>query len=62
MYVQPDQINSNITNSVNIQHMPVEKINAGDTDIAYKIFGKGNPILLINDVSTIMDDRNPSIL
>jgi len=36
VYAQPDQINSNITNSVNIQNMQVKKVHAGDIDIAYK--------------------------
>jgi hypothetical protein len=36
----PNQMNSNITNSVNIQDIPVKKIHVGDIDVAYKMFGK----------------------
>ena len=36
----PDQMNSNTTNSVNIQDLPLEKVRVGDIDIAYKMFGK----------------------
>jgi hypothetical protein len=37
-------------------------VRAGDIDIAYKIFGKGNPILLINGYSQSMDDWDPILL
>ena len=41
-------MNSNTTNSVNIKDIPLEKVRVGDIDIAYKMFGKGYPILLFN--------------
>jgi hypothetical protein len=44
-------MNSNTTNSVNIQDIPVKKVHVGDIDIAYKVFGKGDPILLLNGAS-----------
>jgi hypothetical protein len=46
MYSQsdPDQMNSNTTSSVNIQDIPLEIVRVGDIDVAYKMFGKGNPI------------------
>ena len=34
----------------------------GDIDIAYKMFGKGEPILLINGASDNMDAWDPSFL
>jgi len=40
-------MNSNVPISVNIQSIPVKKVHVGDINIAYKTFGKGNPILLI---------------
>ena len=43
----PDQMNSNTTNSVNMQDIPLKKVHVGDIDVAYKMFGKGDPILLI---------------
>ena len=39
-YGQPDQMNSNVTNSLNMHDIPVKKVNVGDIDIAYKIFAK----------------------
>jgi pimeloyl-ACP methyl ester carboxylesterase len=58
----PDQMNSNTTNSVNIQTIPLEKVPVGDIDIAYKMFGKGDPILLYNGLSDGMDAWDPSFL
>jgi len=34
VYGQSDQMNSNITNSLNIQNMPIKKVHVGDIDIA----------------------------
>ncbi len=50
-----NQINSNITNSLDIQSIPAKKVHVGDIDIAYKIFGKGEPILLISGSGNAMD-------
>ena len=58
----PDQMNSNTTNSVNMQDIPFEKVRVGDIDVAYKMFGKGNPILLFNGASDGMDAWDPSFL
>jgi pimeloyl-ACP methyl ester carboxylesterase len=58
----PDQMNSNTTNSVNIQDIPLEKVRVGDIDVAYKMFGKGEPILLFNGASDGMDAWDPSFL
>ena len=58
----PNQVNSNTTNSVNIQDIPVKKIHVGDIDVGYKMFGKGDPILLIQGVGGSMDSWEPSIL
>jgi pimeloyl-ACP methyl ester carboxylesterase len=57
-----DQMNSNTTKSVNIQDIPLEKVRVGDIDIAYKMFGKGEPILLFNGASDNMDAWDPSFL
>jgi pimeloyl-ACP methyl ester carboxylesterase len=60
---QPNQMNSNnITNSLDIQSIPAKKVHVGDIDIAYKIFGKGDPILLINGYSQSMDNWDPTLL
>ena len=58
----PDQMNTNTTNLVNIQDIPLEKVHVGDIDIAYKMFGKGYPILLFNGASDGMDAWDPSFL
>jgi pimeloyl-ACP methyl ester carboxylesterase len=58
----PDQMNSNATSSVNIQDIPVKKVHVGDIDVAYKMFGKGDPIILFNGASDNMDAWDPSLL
>src|ERR671918_3176183 len=58
----PDQTNSNTTNSVNLQDIPLEKVHVGDIDVAYKMFGKGDPIFLSNGASDNMDAWDPSFL
>jgi pimeloyl-ACP methyl ester carboxylesterase len=58
----PDQMNSNTTNSVNMQDIPLEKVRVGDIDVAYKMFGKGDPILLFSGASDNMDAWDPSFL
>ena len=57
-----EQMNSNTTNSVNIQDVPVKKVHVGEIDIAYKVFGKGDPILLLNGASDGMTAWDPSLL
>jgi pimeloyl-ACP methyl ester carboxylesterase len=60
--LDPDQMNSNITNSVNIQNIPIKKVHVGDIDIAYKTFGKGKPILLVSGAGGDMNAWDPSTL
>jgi pimeloyl-ACP methyl ester carboxylesterase len=60
---QPNQMNSNnITNSLDIQSIPAKKVHVGDIDIAYKIFGKGDPFLLISGSGNVMDVWPSSML
>src|SRR5207253_10982470 len=62
-YGQPAQMDSNVTNSLNIQNIPVKKVHVGDIDIAYKTFGKGDPILLISGLGNNMTNAwEPSTL
>lgn len=56
----PDHTNSNTTNLVNMQDIPLEKVRVGDIDVAYKMFGKGDPIILFNGASDSMDAWDPS--
>jgi hypothetical protein len=58
-----NQINSSITtSSLNVQNIPTKKVHVGDIDIAYKTFGKGDPIILINGYSVAMDTWHPTLL
>ncbi len=57
------QTNSTNTNNlVNIQDIPLEKVHVGDIEMAFKMFGNGDPILLIQGVGGSMDDWEPTIL
>jgi pimeloyl-ACP methyl ester carboxylesterase len=58
-----DSNNNTNANSLNIQNIPAKKVHVGDIDIAYKTFGKGEPILLFNGASDTMDNAwDPSFL
>jgi pimeloyl-ACP methyl ester carboxylesterase len=58
----PAQTNSNTTNSVNMQDIPLKKVHVGDIDVAYKMSGKGEPIILFNGASDSMAAWDPSFL
>ena len=58
----PDKTNSNSTNAVNTQDIPLKKVHVRDIDVAYKMFGKGEPILLFNGASDSMDAWDQSFL
>src|SRR5438445_10944448 len=62
VYGQLDHMNSNVTNSLNIQNIPVKKVHVGDIDVAYKTFGRGDPILLVSGASNVMDAWDPTVL
>ena len=62
VYGQQDRMNLNTANSLNIQNIPAKKVHVGDIDIAYKMFGKGDPFLLISGSGLVMDAWEPSIL
>jgi hypothetical protein len=53
-------MSSNTASSVNIQDIPLKKVHVGDIDVAYKMFGKGDPIILFNGASDNMDAWYPS--
>ena len=54
--------NNSTAATLKIQDLPVEKVRVGDIDIAYKTFGNGDPILLINGLSAAMDIWDPTLL
>ena len=63
-YGQASQGNSDKTNAnlLDVQNIPAKKVHVGDIAIAYKIFGKGDPILLISGSGLVMDTWEPSTL
>jgi pimeloyl-ACP methyl ester carboxylesterase len=44
-----------------MQDIPLKKVHVGDIDVAYKMFGKGDPIVLFNGASDNMDAWDPSL-
>jgi len=59
------QVNSdknNTANSLNVENIPLKKVQVGDIDIAYKVFGKGDPILLISGSFSDMNAWEPFTL
>ena len=60
VYGQQDKTNFNATDSSNIQSIPAKKVQVGDIEIAYKMLGKGDPILLFNGASDGMDQWDPA--
>jgi hypothetical protein len=63
VYGQQNLMDTSVTDSSpNIQNIPVKKVQVGDIDIAYKMLGKGDPILLASGSSSNMNAWEPSIL
>ena len=62
VYGQPDMTSLNVIDSSNLQSIPAKKVQVGDIDIAYKMLGKGEPIVLFNGASDGMDAWDPSFL
>jgi hypothetical protein len=61
-YGQANKMNSNLTNPVSPQNIPPKKVHVGDIDIAYKMFGKGEVLLLIPGSSMTMDEWEPNVI
>ena len=57
----PDQMNSNTTNSVNIQDLPLEKVRVGDIDIAYKMFGIVEGMNGLRDIIPAIDNSSAAV-
>ena len=55
------QTNQTVSNA-DLLNIPAKKVHVGDIDIAYKMFGKGDPILLFNGASDGMNAWDPSFL
>jgi|SRR5689334_20860343 hypothetical protein len=54
--------NNTNTNSLDVQNIPAKKVHVGDIDIAYKVFGKGDPYLLISGSGLVMAAWDPTML
>jgi pimeloyl-ACP methyl ester carboxylesterase len=54
--------NATNTNLVNTQDIPLQKVRVGDIEMAYKMFGEGDPIILHNGASDNMDAWDPVLL
>jgi alpha-beta hydrolase superfamily lysophospholipase len=48
--------------SLDIQNTPAKKVHVGDIDVAYKTFGKGDPILLIPGASDGLNRWDPTMI
>src|SRR5919106_5879148 len=60
VYGQTNQTIAENEDLMNIQDIPLKKVRVGDIDVAYKMFGKGDPIILFNGASDGMDAWDPS--
>src|SRR5919197_2432189 len=58
--VSGSRTNSIITNQNT--SIGVKKVRVGDIDIAYRMFGKGDPLLLIAGAGATMDSWDPTVL
>jgi pimeloyl-ACP methyl ester carboxylesterase len=64
-FASVSSINSSISTksqSFSLDNIETKKVRVGDIDIAYKIFGKGKPLLLIPGFSMTMDMWDPNML
>ena len=64
-FASVSSINSSITTisqSFSLDNIETKKVRVGDIDIAYKIFGKGKPLLLIPGFSMTMDMWDSNML
>ena len=62
VYGQTNQTIAKNEDLLNIQDIPLKKVHVGDIDVAYKMFGKGDPIILFSGASDGMDAWDPSLL
>ena len=62
VYGQTNKTISDNANLLNIEDIPAKKVHVGDIDIAYKMLGKGDPLLLFNGASDTMAGWDPSFL
>jgi len=61
-YGQAIKMNPNLTNLITTHNILPKKVHVGDIDIAYKMFGKGEVLVLIPGSSMTMDEWEPNVL
>ena len=61
-YGQANQMNSNLSNPISSENILPKTVHVGDIDIAYKMFGKGEVLLLIPGSSMTMDEWEPNVI
>jgi pimeloyl-ACP methyl ester carboxylesterase len=59
---EPSTTDTNTTQAVGIKDISLKNVSVGDIDIAYKIIGKGDPILLISPAQADMNTWDPSLM
>jgi hypothetical protein len=57
-----DTVSFSYTSFASINNIATKKVKVGDIDISYKMFGKGQPLLLIPGFSMTMDGWDPIVL
>jgi pimeloyl-ACP methyl ester carboxylesterase len=62
IYGQTNQTIPDNADLLIIQDIPAKKVQVGDIDIAYKMLGKGDPILLVSGSGNVMDVWPSSML
>ncbi|HEY7227018.1 MAG TPA: alpha/beta hydrolase [Nitrososphaeraceae archaeon] len=62
--LEPYQVNAfnKMNQTLNLHGIETKKIRVDDIEMAYKIFGKGSPILLINGYSAPLDFWDPTLV
>lgn len=61
-YSQTDVSKSKLSDGFSIQDFKTQIVRVGDIDMAFKMFGKGEPILLINGFGNTLDHWHPLFL
>ena len=59
---QANRINSKVLSELNLTEIKTQKVHVADIDIAYKMFGSGSLVLLINGFAAPMDFWDPILL
>lgn len=61
-YSKAGKVDSTVLDIADLKQIEIRKVRVGDIDIAYKIIGIGDPILLINGFSTPLALWDPTFI